>query len=378
MENWHKARFGKISPGKKNQNCSSPYNPIKIAVVLMTLLAVIFVCPLVCFHASALEETNQFKALEETNPFNRPFSDITETNWAYDAVTHMSERGIVSGYPDGSFKPDQTVTCAEFIKMALVASTGEDVGNAGYGNWAINYYNEALERSYFTAYDIPKTSLNTGITRAHMALIISSILGDVAIEDYDLIQKGISDITYQTEYEYDITKAYAFGVLTGYTDSTFKPDKTLTRVEAATVIYRLAEESKREYPDVSGSTVTQKPLEEVITNLYSFINDGDGSINEDLPALETYEIVPDGAKYKMELRENRGTTWIYIPPETAGELHLIFLMRDGKIVEHAMLDSDIDGSDVAAYDSDMSQIDYIVSVDAVDHHAMLIVNPFQN
>ena len=71
---------------------------------------------------------------------------------------------------------------------------------------------------------------------------------NIDIKNYDEIQKGITDVTYQTEHEYDITKAYATGILTGYTDNTFKPDETLSRAESATVIYRLVDESKRVLP----------------------------------------------------------------------------------------------------------------------------------
>ena len=176
------------------------------------------------------------------------YSDVRQGNWAYDAVAAMSDKLIVKGYPDGSFKPNNTVTYGEFIKMALVAGSGEDVGNSQLGGWALNYYNKALERNYFTEYDIDKSQLGDKITRAHMALIISSILGDITIENYDEIQKGIEDVTYQTQYEYDITKSYASGILTGYTDNTFRPEKTLSRAEAATVIYRLVDGGKRVYP----------------------------------------------------------------------------------------------------------------------------------
>ena len=65
----------------------------------------------------------------------------------------MSDKVIIKGYPDGSFRPDNTVTYGEFIKMALIAGTGRDEGNSTPGHWASNYYNKALELNYFTEYD---------------------------------------------------------------------------------------------------------------------------------------------------------------------------------------------------------------------------------
>jgi hypothetical protein len=186
--------------------------------------------------------------------FAAGYPDVKQGNWAYDAVSIMSDKAVVKGFPDGSFKPDSMVTCGEFIKMALITATGEDIGNASGGHWALNYYKKALELKYFTEYDIDGSQLGDEINRAHMALIISAILGEVTIENYDAIQAGIADITTQTKYEYDITKAYASGILTGYTDSTFRPTKTLSRAEAAMVIYRLADKSKRVYPGEAAET----------------------------------------------------------------------------------------------------------------------------
>ena len=233
------------------------------------------------------------------------YTDIKASNWACDAVNTMTDKSIVKGYPDGTFKPSNTVTYGEFIKMAVIAGAGQDVGNASKpDHWALNYYNKALELNYFTEHEIDQSKLNSKITRGDMALIISAILGDLTISNYDEIQTGIKDITYQTEHEYDITKAYAAGILTGYTDKTFRPDGTLSRAESATVIYRLVDESKREVPGGEKEIQTGK-FEDMVSNADSFVNPGNGTINEDLAAAETYEIVTDGTKYGMELKENR-------------------------------------------------------------------------
>ncbi|MDD3170045.1 MAG: S-layer homology domain-containing protein, partial [Eubacteriales bacterium] len=186
--------------------------------------------------------------------YGTEYTDVTSRHWAYEAVNAMSEKAIIKGYPDGSFLPDQRVTCGEFIKMALIAGTGEHAGNAAAGHWASNYYDKALAQNYFTAHDIGRPQLGSRITRGDMALIISAILGDMEIKNYTEIQSRIKDVTYETEHEYAITKAYAAGILTGYTNNTFQPQNTLSRAEAAAVIYRLVEESKRIPPTAKRET----------------------------------------------------------------------------------------------------------------------------
>lgn len=48
------------------------------------------------------------------------FSDVPIGHWAYQEVKLMSDYGIINGYPDGTFKPDETVTRAQFAKMMVL------------------------------------------------------------------------------------------------------------------------------------------------------------------------------------------------------------------------------------------------------------------
>ncbi len=320
------------------------------------------------------------------------YPDVKTSNWAYDAVNAMSDRAIVKGYPDGSFKPDHTVTYGEFIKMALTAATGEDVGNAASGSWALNYYNKALELKYFTVYDIDKSQLDQKITRAHMALIISSILGDVKIDGYDEIQKGITDITYETEYEYDITKAYATGILTGYTDSTFKPDKTLSRAEAATVIYRLVDESKRILPGAKPvikpeEGTTAEPGEKDIRQTSEFL---------DMAKLTMDKIINDSAKItdKCEFYADASVWGVKLNKAFGGETQtcsfdstlkgLIYLVKDGEIVDIGITFPMVDengnelGFDRSIMHYDVSKADYIISIPVTSEPEDQIIKIVQN
>jgi len=304
--------------------------------------------------------------------YGAEYADVKTSNWAYDAINTMSDKSIIIGYPDGSFRPNNTVTYGEFIKMALIAATGEDEGNAASGHWAQNYYDKALELGYFTEYDIERSMLGEKITRAHMALIISSILGDIKIKNYDEIQEGITDITYRTPYEYDITKSYATGILTGYEDKTFRPNKTLSRAEAATVIYRLVDESQRILPD-SG---TIRPLEEVITNYKNVFTEN--GIHDDLIAkAKTYEFVSNGTQYGLTIHENQGTKWIEIPQSANLELGILYSMKDGKIVEGLKIMARLNGGAAAIYYFDITKVDYIVSLKASTGHLLIISNPFK-
>lgn len=67
----------------------------------------------------ALKNKASTDQAENNNPTH--FKDITQTDWFYDAVTTLSQKGIIGGYEDGSFKPNQTVTRAELTKLLVSA-----------------------------------------------------------------------------------------------------------------------------------------------------------------------------------------------------------------------------------------------------------------
>ncbi len=174
------------------------------------------------------------------------YKDLKTTNWAYESVKAMSDKDIIKGYPDGSFKPQSTVTYGEFIKMIVIAATGEELTVAEKPHhWAYNYYQKALELDLFAEAEIDTTILNNAIPRSDMALIISNGLGKTEVENYSEIEAIVKDVDSTTKYDYHIIKSYATGILSGYTDHTFQAEGTLNRAESALVIYRFTDESKR-------------------------------------------------------------------------------------------------------------------------------------
>jgi hypothetical protein len=194
--------------------------------------------------------------------FASAFPDLPESHWAYDAVMSAAEADIISGYPDGEFKPSDIVTYGEFIKMAYIAATGEDPGGAG-ANWALPYY-EASVRAAFFGGDIEDSDLFRAIPREYMALILSGIAGKVDIANYEELRENISDVAWNAPHEYDIMKVYSMGLITGYPDGTFRPEETLTRAEAATVIFRLINSKARQSPDLRPAE-EKTPLERLLS-----------------------------------------------------------------------------------------------------------------
>jgi len=207
----------------------------------------------------AVDEATVVNKVTTGGEVNADYEDIKETHWAYEYVQKLSKTGIVRGFPDGCFWPEGKVTYGEFIKMAVIAASGEDPGiYEGVRHWAVNYYEAALEKAYFTKIDIEEAKLPKYITRNDMALILSAILNEKnyekesVLKNYDKLLEGLKDVKENQDareiWEYEIVKVYGAGIITGYPDDTFRPFEHLSRGEAATVIYRYLEAGARISP----------------------------------------------------------------------------------------------------------------------------------
>lgn len=236
------------------------------------------------------------------------FSDLKAGHWAYSAVSDLASRGIIEGYLDGTFQPEAPLRYGEFIKLVL-SSRGETPHSSGIADglanrvanglkdeadlsrihWALGHYILALEKGYFTIHDITKQQLDRPIPRGVMALLISSVLGEQKINDYDKIRDAIKDVNGSTPYEFDIVASYASGILKGYEDQTFRPAQGLTRAEGAAVIQRLmALQNEKETAPIGEILSTEE-----VAKLVSI-----GPITE-------FRVVSDPAPYDLSVRDSR-------------------------------------------------------------------------
>jgi hypothetical protein len=172
------------------------------------------------------------------------FNDIQANNWAYPAITSMSERGIVSGYSDGSFRPDNPISREEFAKMisatfSLDLSVTDAVyySDVSHDRWSYPYI--AATTEYITGYYPPKGIAffdpAANATREDVATALVKIAGlstskySSHFKDEDLISPGL------TPY---INVAAGHKLISGYEDGSFRPLNPITRAEVATLLYR--------------------------------------------------------------------------------------------------------------------------------------------
>ena len=120
--------------------------------------------------------------------YSNTFSDVAKSHWAANYIGYMQQFGIITGYADGSFRPDASVTRAEF---AAIASRFEKLteGNKSFSDvpsshWAAKYINFAATRGWVNGYADGTFKPNNSITRAEVAAVTCRLLERNADQSY--------------------------------------------------------------------------------------------------------------------------------------------------------------------------------------------------
>lgn len=177
------------------------------------------------------------------------FTDMETDRWSYDEVQYLVAKKIISGYEDGSFKPQNKITRAEFIKMIsstfdfeYTAAEGENTfaDISGY-DW---YYGDVI-----TAYnnkivygdEYGKFNPNEQITRQEMAAILYRAIVAKGVEIDTVESVNIADKNSIADWAYtSVFRLVGMDIINGCEDGTFKPENKATREEVAKLIYGVA------------------------------------------------------------------------------------------------------------------------------------------
>lgn len=173
-----------------------------------------------------------------------PFGDIDKDFWGYNAIVEMSARSAINGYEDGTFRPNQTITRAEFVKI-LTSLAGLDVADAEFedvksDSWYAPFVGAAAKAG-LVAGDGSRFNPDQPITRQDTAVIVYRLLSG---KNSDLFKdkKIFADDDSIAEYARD---AVAFlggaGVVNGTDGGNFNPTGNLTRAEAAQLLFNASE-----------------------------------------------------------------------------------------------------------------------------------------
>nr|WP_255570868.1 S-layer homology domain-containing protein [Cohnella sp. CFH 77786] len=189
------------------------------------------------FAVLAVEKTAE--EAQQPNPA-KPVATLSDIqgHWAADAIKGLVELGSVKGYADGTFRPDKPITRAEFasivvkafgLKAGLTASF-EDTKT----HWARDAIAAAVAGGIVAGYDDKRFGPDDPITREQMAVMIVRASKLQAVAEPTAFTDGadISDWAQEA-----VSAVKAAGILQGYPDGTFRPQAQATRAMAAAMIF---------------------------------------------------------------------------------------------------------------------------------------------
>ncbi len=182
------------------------------------------------------------------------FSDMTTSHWAYEQIKDLSEQSIVIGYPDGTFKPDDNVTRAEFASMAIKA-LGQEHANVIQ---SINFTD--IDRDYW-AYD--------AIEKAVYFDLISNDKDSEKFRPEDPVSRGEAiNIAVNSLTTEQISKQKAYSVLEKkYSDVNYIPEWFIITAGKAEILDMIASTPERKNYMDTDRPATRAEVTAILNNM---------------------------------------------------------------------------------------------------------------
>lgn len=172
---------------------------------------------------------------ERKNPFPVP-DDITG-HWAEKNINKLLTLNAITGYPDGSFNPDDTITRAEFATILVKAFKLTPKSGKIYADtaehWARDYIATAASYGIVNGYDANTFGPDDPITREQMAVVIVRAAKLAKVSEETIFADSADISTWARDA---VATAVKNKIMKGFPDNTFKPKGNATRAEAVTVI----------------------------------------------------------------------------------------------------------------------------------------------
>ncbi len=246
-------------------------------------------------------------------------SDVPAANWAYPSIHRWQQDGIIHGYPDGTFRPAGQITRAEFAVIAnrlfgFQEETTVRITDIKPGNWAYREIAKAVEVQYLALNPQDQAYPNQPLTRGEAANALAALFHLHTGSD-------VNDTTTfrdLTNVAPDVRQAIAAledaGFLAGYPDGTFRPEKTITRAEMASLLDRMAasliSKPGKDVPaQVAGNVIVNAPGVSVghttiQGNLYLAPGIGDGNVRLEKVTVEGTAYINGGGEHTVTVADS--------------------------------------------------------------------------
>jgi hypothetical protein len=197
---------------------------------------------------------------------NAAFNDVSNNYWASPFIAELSRRDIIAGFPDGSFRPDQNVTRAQFaaiVRKAFEKSPERSAINftdVPSNYWASSAIEEAYRTGFLSGYPGNRFQPEQNIPREQVLVSLASGLDYNSNNSNTLSQYYNDDNSISSYARNPIAAATERAIVVNYPNIKFlNPTRTATRAEVAAFIYQALVESGQVSAINSAYVVGQTP-----------------------------------------------------------------------------------------------------------------------
>jgi hypothetical protein len=176
------------------------------------------------------------------------FSDI-QNHWTKDCILELAQRNLVSGYPDGTFRPKKDITRAEFAVLmcnifpeAPIRRQPIKFKDVAEKYWAYNAIKTASEKAFFAGYPDGTFRPTQNITRVQAIVVLGAYLQYVSFSNVEkMLDKIFIDSAlipnYATAY---VAEAIRAAIIVNYPEiKEFRPNENATRGEVSALLCRV-------------------------------------------------------------------------------------------------------------------------------------------
>ena len=154
--------------------------------------------------------------MDDSQSYSTDFSDVDDSMWFANYIGYMQQFNIINGYEDGTFRPNNSITRAEFVTIACrfvknMSNNTSEFADITSEHWAYSYVSFASSNGWVNGYEDGTFRPENTITRAEAVVIVNRMLLRSADKNYisNNVDKIVSfvDITNAHWAYYDVVEA---------------------------------------------------------------------------------------------------------------------------------------------------------------------------
>lgn len=174
------------------------------------------------------------------------YTDIDDNHWAESAVESFSKLGIINGYSDNTFKPDDYITRAEFITIVNrilknSVQSNKYIADNNSKDWYYIEIKKAIASNIIQGDPNGDVRPNDFITREEVAVVLHRTFSTISTDSIKI--NKFADYKDISVWAIDAIALFVKdGYIKGYEDNTIKPQNYITRAETVSLLYRLFSE----------------------------------------------------------------------------------------------------------------------------------------